>query len=309
MTDTVCYFIQTHRDPEQIYRLVRTLRRGSAGGVIVVQHNPAGCELDWSPLADLSGVHRMPPCARQIRAHYSCQVQPYLDVIGWLEHQGIAYDWLVNLTAQDYPVTPVPAIEAFLSAAGCDGYIRHWDVLTPASPWSRRKVRGRYWHHHRWLPARAEPWLRALKPLTKVLPFRVSLDYGAVVGLRDFRAPFGSGFRCQGGWAWFSLRRRAALYLREFLAAHPEIERHYRQTQAPEESLVQTVLVNSGRFDLVDDDLRYIDYSRAVKGSPRTLTAADLPLLATGRYHFARKFDLGVDAAVLDRIDRELLEA
>ena len=28
MTDAVCYFIQTHRDPEQIYRLVRTLRRG-----------------------------------------------------------------------------------------------------------------------------------------------------------------------------------------------------------------------------------------------------------------------------------------
>ncbi len=64
-------------------------------------------------------------------------------------------------------------------------------------------------------------------------------------------------------------------------------------TQTPEESLVQTVLVNSGRFELVDDDLRYIDYSRANKGSPRTLSVADLPLMAGGRYHFARKFDPG----------------
>jgi hypothetical protein len=306
MTDTVCYFIQSHRDPEQIYRLVRTLRRGSAGGLIVVQHNPAGSALDWTPLADLPRVYRMPPLAPQVRSHFSCQVQPYLDLIDWLERQGLAYDWLVNLSAQDYPVTPVPAIEGFLSAASCDGFIRSWDVLAPASPWSRRQAKGRYWHHHRWLPAKAAPLLKALKPLSKVLPFRVSLDYGPILGMRA-RTPFRDGFRCYGGWAWFSLRRRAVLYLRDFLAAHPEVERHYRLTVVPEESLVQTVLVNSGSFELVDDDRRYVDYSRAVRGSPRILTVADLPLLAGGRYHFARKFDLGVDREVLDRIDRELL--
>ena len=51
MTATVCYFIQSHRDPEQIYRLVRTLRRGSPRARIVVQHNSVGCDLDRSPLA------------------------------------------------------------------------------------------------------------------------------------------------------------------------------------------------------------------------------------------------------------------
>jgi hypothetical protein len=307
MTATVCYFIQSHRDPEQIYRLVRTLRRGSPSGLIVVQHNPVGFELDMSPLADLSGVHLMPPCGPQLRSHYSCQVQPFLDLIDWLEREGLAYDWMVNLSAQDYPVTPLPAIEEFLSAATGDGFIRHWDVLSPASPWKKRKARNRYWHHHWWLPAKAEPALRALRPLTKILPISVTLDYGSLLGARRLRTPFHEGFRCYGGWAWFSLRRQAILYLRDFLNRHPEVERHYQLTQTPEESLVQTVLVNSGRFDLVDDDLRYIDYSRANKGSPRTLTVADLPLLASGRYHFARKFDLAVDGEVLDRIDRELL--
>ena len=66
MTDIVCYFIQTHRDPEQIYRLVRTLRRGSPNGLIVVQHNPVGFELAWRPLADLPGTYLMPPCAPQL---------------------------------------------------------------------------------------------------------------------------------------------------------------------------------------------------------------------------------------------------
>jgi hypothetical protein len=85
------------------------------------------------------------------------------------------------------------------------------------------------------------------------------------------------------------------------------VEAHYRRTVVAEESLVQTVLVNAGRFRLVDDDLRYIDYARAERGSPRVLTASDLPLLASGPWHFARKFDWGVDRGVLDAIDRELL--
>jgi Core-2/I-Branching enzyme len=303
---TVCWFIQSHRDPEQVYRLVRTLRQGSRGP-IVVQHNFAGCHLDWAPLADVPDAHRLAASAPQIRAHYSCQMQPYLDLIAWLERGSVPYDWLVNISAQDYPVTPVPQIEAFLGAARCDGFIRHWDVQSPASPWSQRKARARYWHRYRRLRPGTEKALHSVRLLTKILPIHFYLDYGPYVGVRLLKTPFNREFRCYGGWAWFSLRRSAVLYLREFLAAHPDVERHFRGVITPEECLVQTVLANSGRFDLVDDDLRYIDYSRATRGSPRTLTVADLPLLASGHYHFARKFDYGVDREVLDRIDRELL--
>jgi hypothetical protein len=133
------------------------------------------------------------------------------------------------------------------------------------------------------------------------------LDYGPLVGARLLRTPFGENLRCLGGRSWWTLRRAAVLYLRDFLAAQPGVERHYRGTVAPEESMVQTILVGSRRFDLINDDLRYVDYSQAVRGAPRTLTLADLPLLATGNYHFARKFDLATGQAVLDRIDRELL--
>jgi hypothetical protein len=251
----------------------------------------------------------MPPCAFQLRSHYSCQVQPFVDLIDWLEKEGLRYDWMVNLSAQDYPVTPVPVMEKLLSETDADGFIRYWDVLSPASPWKERTARNRYWHHHWWLPAKTEPALRLLRPLTKILPISVTLSYGSLLGVRMLRTPFRDGFRCYGGWAWFSLRREAILYFRDFLREHPDVERHYKLTQTPEESLVQTVLINSGRFKLVDDDFRYIDYAKANKGSPRTLTVADMPLLSSGKYHFARKFDLGVDAAVLDRIDQEILES
>ena len=304
---TVCYFIQSHRDPEQIYRLIRTLRRGSPRAPILLQHDFARCDLDETVLAQ-EDVHLRRPTRPQIRTDYSCQVQSYLDVVDWLETEGIAYDWLVNLTGQDYPVKPLAASEAFLEASPCDGFIRFWDVRSRASPWSWRKARARYWYRYWRLSPGAEPWLRALRPFTRFLPLHVYLDYGALLGVRALRTPFREGFRCYGGWPWFTLRRQTVLYLRDFLAAHPEVVEHYRRTVIPEESIVPTVLVNSGRFALINDDLRLIDYSRAHKGTPRTLTVADLPELATGRYHLARKFDLAVDREVLDRIDRELLD-
>lgn len=307
----VSYFIQSHRDPEQIYRLVRRVRAGSRNGRIIVQHNFASCALDWSPLASLPDTHLLRAKGTQVRSNYSCQVQPYLEAIDWLEQERLPYEWLVNLSAQDYPVKPIVSIEAELLGSKHDGFIRYWDVLSAESPWSRRKARDRYWYQYRRWPAASKPLLRALRPFTRVLPLNFHLVHFPQVGMLAFRPPFRDGFRCYGGWAWFALRRHTALYLREFLRTHPEIERHYRRTITPEESLIQTLLVNSGRFDLQNDDLRYIDYStpytRQFGGSPRVLTVADLPLLATGRYHFARKFDYGVDRVVLDRIDHDLL--
>ena len=204
-------------------------------------------------------------------------------------------------------MTPVSEIERFLGASSCDGFIRWWDVLGPDSPWSKRKARARYWHRYRLLPPVFERILQPLRWVTRLTPLHFYFDYGPSIGVRVWKTPFRDGLRCLGGRSWWTLRRPVARYLREFAKRNPTVVDHYRGVITPEESFVQTVLVGSGRFDLVNDDLRYIDYSRAVKGAPRTLTVADLPMLARGGFHFARKFDFGVDSEVLDRIDRELL--
>ncbi len=309
MCTDLCFFVQTHRDPELILRLVRTLHRGSDRARVVIQHNFAAGPLDWTPFAELPRTHLFQATAPQIRAHYSCQMQPLLEMIDWLEKEAISYDWLVTLTGQDYPTVSTPRLEAELAATASDGFLRSWDVDSAENPWSWRKARNRYHFRYRRWPDAVYKVLRAVRLATRLLPIHFYLDYGPFVGRRVWTTPFTERFRLHGGWAWFSLRRSAVLYLRDFLAENPEVVRHYRGTITPEESLVQTVLVNSGRFDLTNDDRRYIDYSKAYKGSPRVLTEADLPMLAAGSFHFARKFDPGVDLAILDRIDAELLAA
>jgi hypothetical protein len=306
MPTTVCWFVQSHRDPGQILRLLRLLRR-SSDGPILWRHDETALALDPAPFAAIAGVHPLPAAGPQIRGTFSCGLQPYLDALDWLEDRRVAYDWLINLSAQDYPVQPVDRIEAYLESTTADGFLRWWDVSSPESPWSQRKARARYGHRFWQLSPRTQPLLAALRWMTRLTPLHFYLDYGPLVGVRRLRTPYGEGLRCMGGRSWWTLRRPVVRYLREFLDARPDVERHYRESVAPEESMVQTILAENGRFQLVNDDLRYIDYAGAVRGSPRTLTPADFPLLASGSYQFARKFDWATGRALLDRIDTELL--
>ncbi len=307
LSTNICFFVQTHRDPAQILRLVQTLHRGSDRARVLIHHNFDAGPLDWTPFAQRPRTHLIGGTETQIRAHYSCQMQVLIDAIDWLDREGLAYDWLVTLTGQDYPLVSTPRMERELAAATGDGYIRWWDVLSEESPWSKQKAVYRYRYQYRLLPAWTEWILRAIRPITRIAPLYFYVDYGAFFGWRARRTPFDDTFRLYGGWAWFSLRRHVVRYLRDQLAIRPDLVNYYRNTIIPEESLVQTVLINSGRFQLVNDSRRYIDYSNAHRGSPRLLTEADLPMLAGGQFHFARKFDPAVDARVLDRIDRELL--
>src|SRR4029079_10617082 len=97
---------------------------------------------------------------------------------------------------------------------------------------------------------------------------------GVRVGVRALRTPFGGDRVCYGGRQWTTLRRACVEHLRETLRREPALVDHYRRTVCPDESLVQTVLVNARRFRLTNDDLRYADFDGDPDGHPRVLGAA-----------------------------------
>ena len=59
---------------------------------------------------------------------------------------------------------------------------------------------------------------------------------------------------------------------------------HLHRTVAPCEAMVQTVLVNSGRFELCQDNRRYTDFAESRDGRPRTLIS---PTTRTGAWSAA----------------------
>ncbi|MGK2856043.1 MAG: hypothetical protein ACSLFQ_02430 [Thermoanaerobaculia bacterium] len=59
MPDTVCWYVQSHRDPEQIARLLRVLREGSDRSILL-RHDEAVTPLDPASLLALGNVHLLP---------------------------------------------------------------------------------------------------------------------------------------------------------------------------------------------------------------------------------------------------------
>jgi hypothetical protein len=105
-----------------------------------------------------------------------------------------------------------------------------------------------------------------------------------------------------------SLTADAVRYVLQYLGDHPEVVRFFEHTWAPDELIFQTILYNSPfRSSLVNDNLRYIDWSEA-QASPKVLTEEDFDLLAASGKLFARKFDLSRFPAVIDKIDRRIRE-
>jgi hypothetical protein len=302
-----CYFLQTHTNPEQIHRLVRTLKHGSPGARILIGHDASGCELDLAPLSDLSGIDLFRVDGPLDRAGLSV-LTPYLTALDWLTRQAVDFDWLVYLSGQDYPVLPIPEIEGFLETSGRDGFLSYWDIGGDSGFWgeSRRGLR-RYLYQYR----PASPWVGHLKRLNSLRSrYHVSTAYGPRLGTLANPSPFNPAFPCYAGDQWHALARPAVEALRRAVHRDGALIEYFRHTLCPCEAVVQTLLVNErgeGHFDLENDSRRYVDWSGSRDGRPRVLTEADFATITSGRYHFARKVDSRVDGRLLDRLDERVL--
>jgi hypothetical protein len=304
----VGYLLQTHRDPLQIARLVATLGRMSPRALVLVAHDASGCELDPRTLRGAAEVRHL-TVAGPVRRGYLSMLEPYFQAVELLRRETIDYDWLVYLSGQDYPTQPLARTEARLAASDADGFLRFWPALGPQAAWGRRRQGFlRYYYRYRDAPPWSTPLLRLLKALNGLQSLvHVHRVYGRRVGVRARRTPFDAGRVCYGGWQWTTLRRACAESILDAArGGEPELLEHFRCTICPDEAWAQTVLVNAGRFRLVDDSRRYADTSKSRDGRPRLLGVGDLDLITSGAYDFARKFDPAHDPRVLDLLDERL---
>lgn len=302
-----CYLVQSHGEPEQVLRLVGTIKRCSPGAQVLVVHDGRTVQCDPRPFRELPDVEVLVRRDRVARGEWSI-LSPLLAGLSELVgNPRWSFDWLVYLSGQDYPVRPLADLEAELAATRHHGFLSWWDVLGKESPWKPRQGRARYYSQYRRLPGWTMGPLKAARFLGKVSPLRFHLHYGPFVGWEPRDTPFEGQVRCYGGWQWWTLSRPAVEHLWQAVSSDGPLVRWFRRTVAPCEALVPTVLVNSGRFELCPDNRRYTDFAGSRDGRPRTLTRDDLPRIAAGRYDFARKFEMARDPELLDWIDSRVL--
>ena len=93
-----------------------------------------------------------------------------------------------------------------------------------------------------------------------------------------------------------------------FCTDRRDVLEFYRNTLVPEESIFQTILLNTGHYDIVNDSQRYFDFSSGTHGSPAVLGFEDLNSVFRSGAFFARKFDEERKPGVLDRVDSAVKE-
>lgn len=297
----VAYFVQSHRSPRQVERLLGVLRRGSPDALLVVGHCPAGEPLDGAVLEAVGALHFTH--RRRCQRGYWSLLEPYFDAVELLARQPLDYEWLVYLSGQDYPVRPLAELEAELAASDKDGYLTWRHVTERSADGRRRQGRVRYLYRYFDLPG-WERALRLVRPLNRLQnAFNVHLTYGPRFGIRARYPAATPGHAPFVGSQWTTLRRRGAELVAATARDHGPIAAHFERTVCPDEAFAQTALINDGGFHLANDNLRFVDFQGSRDGHARVLTCADCPALVAGNYYFARKFDLENDGAPLDWLD------
>lgn len=315
----VIYFLQTHTRPAQVARLVRVITESNPEALVLISHDVTGQALNVASLEALGNVHVL--LHKGGYGDFS-HLDRYFAAVDWLEENGIDYNWVENLSGQDYPLRPIPEIEAGHNSASFDGFLRYTAVFPErVPPDADRGEEGyqltppfdaamRYDYRH-WRVGKATDFkyrlMYPLMALNLVQPWiRVSNSYAAV-GIRRRESVFGPDFVCYGGSFFCTLRAECVRYVREFARANPGVVDFFRTVMAPEETFFHSVLVNSGQFKLSTDYKRYIDWTHGEHTHPKTLGVEDVPALLASNANWARKLDLAKDPKLFDILDQRVL--
>ena len=304
----VVYHLETHSNPRQIERLVSTINRWVPDALIVVNHDQRWDSPDREVLKRCGAELFLVEGSYGDMSH----VTRLLQTITWLRDEGIDFDWLSNLTGQDYPIRPLDAVHRELAETDADAFIQTFEVLNAdETHWGVARGKTRYtFQHHRYrrLTSRQQKILRPLQAVNLVQPwFRFTTSTGLGFGFRS-KPPWNDDLMLRGGSFFATFGRRAVDAIYTFSQLHPEVGEYLAGTIAPDEVYCQTALGSKcgEGLRIVDDCRRYFDFSHSTFNHPRTLASENLPAVFASANDFARKFDEAAQPGVLDEVDAHL---
>lgn len=302
----VIYLIASHKNPAQVARLARSITSMSPQAQVLIHHDPSGPCLDVQSF-DSDRIYIFDAPITVGWGEFSV-VESELRCINWLQQNSIRFDWLVLLSGQDYPVQHVATFEHYLKDTSYDGFIEYFPYNKPPKTlwnWGADLGLERYYYRYYRAPARLK-WI--FRKLYRVVNWQSAVrlkggKFGAKVAVRHRRTIFSNSFRCYAGSQWHSLNRRCVEYIQHFIQNHPEVVEYYRYTMVPDECFFQTILANNPDLKLCNDNLRYIAWEPPY---PAIMQTQDFDRLIGSDKFFARKFDITVDADILDRLDHHM---
>ena len=315
----VAFLILNHRHPAQLVRLLSALRSQLPDSPIVVHHDAFHGELPSPVIEPFSNTHLL-TSGKRIFWGDSSITEVCCWSLAWMREH-LEFDWVVLLSAQDYPIKPLAGLGDDLAGNGADAVFRATPISEVTRAVERVDMRNRYLYQYR--PARADRpgsllggvrkslrrstgglifALNMAQPLFKIYRLPDGMPYR--FGWRARWMPFDESGPCWKGSQWFAMSRGALDYVLTYMADHPEYVDYYRRTMVPDESMIATIVFNSPDLRVANRDVTYTRWANWQSGHPDTFRDGDLPELIAAPQYFARKFDLDADARILDDLDQ-----
>jgi hypothetical protein len=274
----IAHLILTHANPAQLKRLIESLAHPDADFYIHVD-----LKADIEPFFSLADSHVF-FVKKRIKVYWGAYsiVQATVNSFNEILASGKKYDYVNLLSGQDYALKSTELIHDFFAHNPGKAYM---DALLIETEWQEALPRLRKYHLVNY---RFNGRYVLEKALNLFTPRRMMPDNMIPVG------------RSQ----WFTMSLTHIRYIVEYLETHPKVKRFFELTWGADEIIFQTILYNSSyRKDIVNDGLRYIDWSEG-NASPKTFTIQDFPALMESGKLFARKFSLKESSELLDELDK-----
>lgn len=314
----VAFLILSHKRPAQLVRLLNTLRSQLPDSPIVVHHDVHGEECPGALIESIDNVHLLTSGKRVIWGDHSL-AEVYCWSLAWM-FERLEFDWVVLLSAQDYPIKPLDGLADDLAINNADAVFQAAPISQMPTFLSRMNMRHRYYFQYRTaaadgqgiLPGRLRGFLHwstggsivalnLMQPLFKIYrrPDRIPYRFG----WRACHLPYDANWPCWKGSSWFALSRKALEYTLNYMTDHAEYVSYCSRTMHSDESMVATIVCNSPNLRVANRDVTYTRWTTVKSGHPDIFQAADLHELIGVPQYFARKFDIDRDSRILDELD------
>ena len=321
----IAFLVLNHRPPGQLLRLLTTLRRELPDAPIVIHHDTFRANFDASLIDSFGNAHLLTSERPVVWGDFSL-VEAYWRSLRWtVDH--VEFDWVILLSAQDYPIKPLATLGDYLKATGADAVLRSVPIGELSKASDRRDKRRRYLYHYRQTATGPQGYQpsgrfrcmlrRGTGPLVDVVNnvqpffqiFKFPDGMPSRFGWRARSTPFTENEPCRFASIWSCLSRRAAEFVSTCERDRPEYLNYYRRTVMPGESATATLVCNAPGLRIEPKDLHHTRWSHPETSHPDIFATADLAELLAAPEYFARKFDIARDAEILDRLDEALAGA
>jgi hypothetical protein len=276
------FIILCHKEPAQVEALVRQLLLPGVSFFFIHVDQRASEHFDYISAIDpgIRFTRRYP-----VQWGRRSMLEATMAAIEGVISSGIDFSHVHLISGEDLLVRPAQEFYDFFSQHKQTSYMDYTEVP------KRWKHRYQLFHFgvKRERPLLSKLFFFSYKQVVKVLPW--------------LKRPMPYHFKPYMGSQWWSLSFELVKAVHEFSNAYPLLFSFMKHVQIPDELFFQTVVLNQfTEFELVNSNLRYIDWNSPGRGRPAYLDSTDLKKIEESGAFFARKIDFSKNPDFYQRL-------